>query len=1200
MSSSSSSSSSSAAAPASRSPSPHTPEASDPVDPITIQSDAEHTSSWFIPINPGRRARQSWNESLSFLSASKSEDDPMLRLDDLIEADAYHDTPSPAASSSQISSPQPHSVPQDSPSHDSPLNNHLVPSPVTSTKPAPPPPVLLRKPDPTSFITRVTHPPKEACFNLPIMFPSIPESGTKSRVETQIRVTVDLAGPSSSADPHKYDRVGSWKWLKLPPGTATKRRTRKQGKIDPEPQDTLFANVYVTCATAPHNRVFSCTSCQMREAKRVAKKLAARVRPARSDSESNDDPSHASGKSKQQEDTTSIIQFNCAQVLDFSTGSVVLPLRITCYCRHHREKVGFIVNVQMLDNAARVVALGQTRPIMITDDHKTASLHTKNTDFSHNSPNTETDWSQMGVLAHNIAAGDNRILLRRNKKDAQPVGKKRPKPYDSRAKPSRPSREGSASSLPSPSTLYSPLPGTRSPTPSNLLSQYLTPEPTNPLSSLRHSTNVSTCSSPDLLAHNIHTALNMFSEINVPNTSENTQQSLVDPQLAPTLNVPNATVELPSHIPHPHPIPLMFFEPSGASHPVAIHAPTIHRLIPNSGPTHGGIEVTVLGANFYSSLQLNCVFGGVPASSTQRWSDNTLVCILPPRSTPDVVAVWIDNFQHEQSSTATSLFTYSDESDRTLMELALQVVGLKMTGKIEDAKDVAMRIVGSAGDSTDPQATGSSSMMQLATMNSATTREILPLLLNRGLETEDFESLIVNFLALLDTPLEKAILSSMQTADAISHSSTTGQTLLHYAAFLGFDSLTRFLVRHNADLDARDRNGYTPLHFAALSGSICCAQILVDAGADVEIVNALGNTPAEIAQGQVLDALRIPVSGSDYNSLSDEEAAWGDGEDDADPQMLRRTSRRPSKRNLRRGISGRETLMHASVSKTPRATTPPPASDDIRPDQVQEQEKKVGADIKQTAWFVEVFQRTFAQLQAPQGFISNIPQLPFPHLPHFPDLSAAPWNSLPQIPIVFPVIVPMPGWPSFFQNHGSDKSDDMHAGKGMSAGALRTAQELRAMLEKWVPLAAAAATTSQQGQSQPFDDVPPPKYTPRAEAEGRENVSSMSKSSASTADCRDKMNNDEQAVNISRSVSSSEVRPVEYRQVQLTDQEVNSYAYRPSAKQTQKLKKKHDRMLIVFWLPILFLSCIWAFYSVVIFAFQAVKTVLPLKAPLRG
>jgi hypothetical protein len=68
--------------------------------------------------------------------------------------------------------------------------------------------------------------------SLSVLTPNIPEGGTKSRVETQVRVAVELADTSSSAgDPQRYDRIGSWTWLKLPPGTATKKRTRKQGKI---------------------------------------------------------------------------------------------------------------------------------------------------------------------------------------------------------------------------------------------------------------------------------------------------------------------------------------------------------------------------------------------------------------------------------------------------------------------------------------------------------------------------------------------------------------------------------------------------------------------------------------------------------------------------------------------------------------------------------------------------------------------------------------------------------------------------------------------------------------------------------------------------------------------------------------------------------------------------------------------------------
>jgi uncharacterized protein len=65
--------------------------------------------------------------------------------------------------------------------------------------------------------------------SLPIIIPNIPEQGTKSRVETQIRVNLDLAVSNSSSG--SYDRVGSWKWLKLPRGTSTKKRTRREGKI---------------------------------------------------------------------------------------------------------------------------------------------------------------------------------------------------------------------------------------------------------------------------------------------------------------------------------------------------------------------------------------------------------------------------------------------------------------------------------------------------------------------------------------------------------------------------------------------------------------------------------------------------------------------------------------------------------------------------------------------------------------------------------------------------------------------------------------------------------------------------------------------------------------------------------------------------------------------------------------------------------
>ncbi|THV05017.1 hypothetical protein K435DRAFT_134059 [Dendrothele bispora CBS 962.96] len=171
--------------------------------------------------------------------SSNLHDEDMLRLEELLEQHAYEEDAKP-----------------------SPPTNITLSS---SIKPVPPPAPLPRKPEPSLRSVKVVYPPKESCYNLPIMFPSIPEKGTKSRVETQIRLTVDLADPSSSPDPYSYTRVGSWKWLKLPQGTSTKRRSRKQGRIEPDPQDTLHLTVSVSCATPPHNRVLSCSSCQARE-----------------------------------------------------------------------------------------------------------------------------------------------------------------------------------------------------------------------------------------------------------------------------------------------------------------------------------------------------------------------------------------------------------------------------------------------------------------------------------------------------------------------------------------------------------------------------------------------------------------------------------------------------------------------------------------------------------------------------------------------------------------------------------------------------------------------------------------------------------------------------------------------------------------------------------------------------------------------
>ncbi|KAF8123646.1 hypothetical protein EV363DRAFT_1547406 [Boletus edulis] len=966
----------------SRSSSPKTPETSDVPHTVTIRGELP---SWYspLPIAKGASAITVWDGD----PFRTPDDERMLQLDDIIQEHVYDDS---ACSGVENSPPNNHAPPELASLE--PLRTSLrrsihesglsIPplSQMHSTSIVPPPAARTCKRDPASIPRRVVYPPRESCYNLAILTPNIPENGTKSRVETQVRVTVDLAHAGTSAgEQNQYDRVGSWKWLKLPPGTSTKRRTRREGKIDPAPLDILHLTATITCASAPHNPVVSCGSCRNREAKRVARKLAARVRPARSDSDTPEDGCERPRSIK--EDTTSIIQFNCPDVLDFSAGSAVLP--------HHREKVGFNIHFAMMDHNGRLVGTGMTPPIMITDDHK--STVKSGTVPSTPVVETQVDWSSLPPAA---SPTDN---------TSQP--KTRSKPYDmvGRGNQSKFSREASVTSLSSaitsPSIRPSTGPNTRPPTPSQL------PQSSSPVSVHQPSVAfVTDTNSPSTF--NSSEPISASFPNSVPGTAvfgpPNDFSTVTTPQFSSPCDMfsPNTSpVTQPSQLlVPPRPMPFLFFNPSSPPSVTSLPLPKIHRLIPSSGPTHGGIEVTVLGENFHPPIQLNCVFGDVVASSTQRWSDNTLLCVLPPQSAPGVVAVWFEGLDEIKNSTLPSLFTCTDESDRVLMELALQVVGLKMTGKIEDAKNIALRIVGSTGTEDSPSGSNSAAddIMQVA---SSSFHDIRPLLFLRLGERHDYEAAVIKFLSLVDVPIEKH--SGMPPTVAMSHCISSRQTLLHLA----------FLIAHGVDLDARDRNGCTALHFAILVQSKECTRLLVVAGADLEIVNALGKTPQDIAPSDFFEGIidhvtsEADLSQASVEDEEDGESHLGDVESDADATTAM-VKRRHASRGIRR------------LSHTPHT-----------PDKVENiatQKLEHTSDEKQATSFVAMIQRTLAQIPGPQGIIPTIPQLPLLHLPEMPTV---PWAVLPQIPMVFPVLVPMPGWPSFLSDKRDGARDEVPSSK---------------------------------------------------------------------------------------------------------------------------------------------------------------------------
>lgn len=409
--------------------------------------------------------------------------------------------------------------------------------------------------------------------------------------------------------------------------------------------------------------------------------MAARVRPARPEEEDIEEAPIIPGRGKH-EDPSKLIQFNCPEVLDFSSGTVVLPLRITCYCRHHREKTGFNVHFTMFDSVGRIVGSGTTRPIMITDDHKSTGVSKSATGSADASP--PNGWSVRSSVERTDTLPVP-SLKRKTREDSlrERTPKKRPaKPYDGRRSGplSRKTSNGSLNSGANSAVATRPStpalsPDSSSPGPFSKNEpgspEFIDPFSNESSSSLLHST----LGSPVISNHG-----HAFDDILMPPTGEfNTDDVAMDIAAEANFLSPDISSAVASSMqspismamPAPQSLDLTQFlfnsDPPPPIQPMP--TPKIHRLIPATGPTYGGIEITILGANFHHNLQLNCVFGEARSTSTQRWSDNTLVCMLPPSPTPGVVAVWFEGVQREEDGSRPTLFAYTDESDRALYVL---------------------------------------------------------------------------------------------------------------------------------------------------------------------------------------------------------------------------------------------------------------------------------------------------------------------------------------------------------------------------------------------------------------------------------------------------------------------------------------------------------------------------------------------------
>jgi hypothetical protein len=109
---------------------------------------------------------------------------------------------------------------------------------------------------------------------------------------------------------------------------------------------------------------------------------------------------------------------------------------------------------------------------------------------------------------------------------------------------------------------------------------------------------------------------------------------------------------------------------------------------------------------------------------------------------------------------------------------------------------------------------------------------------------KDLQTTLISFLETLDEQSP----GSLRRSGHGNHRNKAQQTLLHLATVMGFNRLIRRLILVGCHLDLQDVNGFTPLAFAALCGQTACARVLLEAGASYDLSTNLGEMPLDLAK----------------------------------------------------------------------------------------------------------------------------------------------------------------------------------------------------------------------------------------------------------------------------------------------------------------------------------------------------------------
>ncbi|AMD20929.1 HDR187Wp [Eremothecium sinecaudum] len=610
---------------------------------------------------------------------------------------------------------------------------------------------------------------------------TVSDMPARSRVETQIKLQLTVSPP-----PPQY-------LVHLPSDCITKQKLYLSGDANSLPKeikkDLLFLEAFLIC-TSNNRATHVCTRCVKREQRR-----AARRKSGLSDNLiwcNNQNRRAVVFNSKQ---VFLIKQEDCTP----ASKSFSLSTRIVCYCRHHKEPEGFKLLFILRDAKGEILGKDVTSPIMIMD--KKSTKCGSRDGLKEGESNSATDLSSLA----NKTAGESSTAPTSDLSGAES------------------SNQAKTNLLQSDVILMNG--GNMMFSPNSIADDSSEAAPVNDY--------VSQSTHPSQQAHHLPLATSsaaaqrvngykrkrVWPDVAFP-ISENPSPPRVpsDRSFSSVSQVPSTT-----HLDH---LPQLQQNSAIASlFTPKLDRPFIQRVIPNQGPVKGGIEVTLLGSNFSPDDIVK--FGENRALSTQCWCSTTIVTYLPPAATVGKVLVNVfaadDTEQDMVDAVAksTSFFTYVDDTDRQLIELALQIVGLKMNGKLEDARNIAKRIVGS--DSSPKDSSGN----------------ITP-------GSMSGQQQYGNQLYYSDEALLIKVIKLLNPGSNLSMCTPEGHTMLHLASLKGYYQLVGILVKKGARIEAEDRFGLTPLHFACTNGDIKTIELLIQCKASITAKAYNGLTPKDM------------------------------------------------------------------------------------------------------------------------------------------------------------------------------------------------------------------------------------------------------------------------------------------------------------------------------------------------------------------